>query len=453
MFARSALGYGGTARSVRSRSVHRALCFALLACCSVGCQHVETSRHVANKRGDPISKTDPLASNRVWEVLEPVGRGDQASRSAFSQAADQFGTFEIHFSGIVVDAKRLRTIAEASPGEPFTRVVRENLGRPIDVEDFAFYLDDVLRHRNAGYPKRTVFLSNHRARKAGITIHPDDVFFNRPRLYGTRPVDVYHPIRPAEITTPAKPGDSLGPNWHALYRNPSATRKQLAAITMKAPTSTYAARLKSLIDQIKQQKGEVYLNSTVRDPRRGYLMWGAFELANTTSEEGVESTAAMLDNRNRDWSLEVDIRWRHPNGWRATVAAAKEMAERYDVVFATEQGAKNSNHYGARAADLTILNLPRKLTLRAPDGAVETFDLSAPDNPRDMNLDPNLIEWIEKHFQMKKLLGDYPHWDDVARQSNARPSRAQYHHLEMQHTPRGPYIPASRHLHASRPVR
>jgi hypothetical protein len=31
-----------------------------------------------------------------------------------------------------------------------------------------------------------------------------------------------------------------------------------------------------------------------------------------------------------------------------------------------------------------------------------------------MNLDPNLIEWVEKHFQMKKLLGDYPHWDDVA---------------------------------------
>jgi hypothetical protein len=106
------------------------------------------------------------------------------------------------------------------------------------------------------------------------------------------------------------------------------------------------------------------------------------------------------------------------------------MAERYDVVFATEQGAKNSNHYGARAADLTILNLPRKLTLRAPDGAVETFDLSAPDNPRDMNLDPNLIEWIEKHFQMKKLLSDYPHWDDVARQSNARPSRAKYHRVD-----------------------
>jgi hypothetical protein len=143
-------------------------------------------------------------------------------------------------------------------------------------------------------------------------------------------------------------------------------------------------------------------------------MWGAFELANTTSEEGVESAAAMLDSRNREWNLEVDIRWRHPNGWRATVAAAKEMAERYDVVFATEQGAKNSNHYGARAADLTILNLPRELTLRAPDGAVETFDLSAPDNPRDMNLDPDLIEWIEKHFQMKKLLDDYPHWDDVA---------------------------------------
>ena len=145
-------------------------------------------------------------------------------------------------------------------------------------------------------------------------------------------------------------------------------------------------------------------------------MWGAYVLANAQSEREVEALASTLDARNRDWGLEVDIRWRHPGGWRATIDAANAMAEKYDVVFATEDGARNSNHYGARAVDLTIMGLPRSFTLTSPydEELSKTFDLSGADNTRDMSLEPEIIAWMEKHFKMKKLLGDYPHWNDVA---------------------------------------
>jgi hypothetical protein len=54
------------------------------------------------------------------------------------------------------------------------------------------------------------------------------------------------------------------------------------------------------------------------------------------------------------------------------------------------------------------------LTLTAPDGTEHTFDLSDPNHTRDINLSPEIIDWIQSHFQMRKLLSDYPHWNDAA---------------------------------------
>ncbi len=31
-----------------------------------------------------------------------------------------------------------------------------------------------------------------------------------------------------------------------------------------------------------------------------------------------------------------------------------------------------------------------------------------------VGLSPQLIDWVEEHFQLRKLKNDYPHWDDVA---------------------------------------
>ena len=112
----------------------------------------------------------------------------------------------------------------------------------------------------------------------------------------------------------------------------------------------------------------------------------------------------QLDDR---WGLDVPVRWRHPDGWRATVQAASALADTYGVDYASRRGARRSNHYDGKAIDLWAVDLPRALQLVAPDGARRRFDLSAPDQTRDLSLTPALIDWIEAHFKMKKLRSDY----------------------------------------------
>src|SRR5690606_14290461 len=144
----------------------------------------------------------------------------------------------------------------------------------------------------------------------------------------------------------------LGPNWSARFRNPGTTQAMLEAIDRENASGTYGQRIRSLRDQIRKQGGDFYIHSTTRNRARGYLMWGAFLLSRRTNESGVKAALETLEHRNGEWGLNVPILWSHPGGWRATVDAAREMADAYDVVYATESGAKNSNHYGGRAVDL-----------------------------------------------------------------------------------------------------
>jgi hypothetical protein len=89
------------------------------------------------------------------------------------------------------------------------------------------------------------------------------------------------------------------------------------------------------------------------------------------------------------------------------------MADAYEVVYATEAGARASKHYTGVAADLQSHNLPRSLTLVSPGGETAHFDLSGSAETRDLSLTPTLIRWIEEHFELAKLRSDYPHWDDA----------------------------------------
>lgn len=176
----------------------------------------------------------------------------------------------------------------------------------------------------------------------------------------------------------------------------------------------FAARIESLLTQLREQGADAYLFSTVRRRERGYLIYGSFILSRARDEAAVNRRVKKLERLNREWRLDVPIRWRHPDGWRATREGARAMASAYNVVYATERGARHSSHYGASAADFAGMALPRRLTLAAPDGARRTFDLSAPNHPRDLNLAPHLITWVERHFGFAKHRGDYPHWTDTA---------------------------------------
>jgi hypothetical protein len=110
----------------------------------------------------------------------------------------------------------------------------------------------------------------------------------------------------------------------------------------------------------------------------------------------------------------VPVDWTHPDGWQATREAARRMADVFGVVYATEKGARDSNHYDGTAADFVADGLPRSLELVAPDGSHRVFDLSGPEHARDLSLEPEVVRWIEEGFGLSKLESDHPHWDDGA---------------------------------------
>jgi hypothetical protein len=350
--------------------------------------------------------------NRTLDVLTATDATDAGWRTAMAEAGVKLGDWTIAFTGLEVDGPYLTALAAEAPGEPFVRVVRERMGRAVDVPDFVLFLDDVLALGEAGHRGEIVHVPAGRARSAGVLIHPDDVFKKgKPRRWGRRAklsIDV--PI-PQERLEPAADGDLLGPNWTTRFENPSTEEESLSALRAKRPE--YATRVTSLTEQLRAAGAEVYLTSTVRKRERGYLMWGAFVLSRAKDEAAVTGLLAKLAKTNADWKLNVDIVWEHPDGWEATQQAARAMADSYDVVYATENGARWSKHYSGVAADFVAIALPRELTLEAPDGVTRTFDLSDPDQTRDLSLSPEIITWTEAHFGMGKLRSDYPHWNDT----------------------------------------
>ncbi len=346
-----------------------------------------------------------ITINRAFDVLDSKA----APRKQFAQAAAKWGRRTVSFAGLDVTAAMLSALAATPAQEPLVRALRESWRRPVDLDDLLFFLDDVLAAKEV----RNVFIPAGRARNAGILVHPDDVFgHGTPRRYAgsDAQISIEKPERPTEVE-PATDGDPLGPGWTARYPNPESEEDMLAALAKLRPD--FAARLRALLQQLRTQGAEVYLGSTVRRRERGYLMWGAFMLSRAKAEPEVRREVSTLDQLNTTWGLHIPIRWLHPGGWLATREQAARMAEAYDVVYATRSGAHTSDHYDGLAVDFVAVGLPRKLQLVAPDGARASFDLSAPEQTRDLSLTPELIDWVEKAFRFKKLKSDYPHWSDA----------------------------------------
>jgi hypothetical protein len=356
----------------------------------------------------------PIAADRTFGVLPPPVDGD--ARPTFAAAAEALGEWTIGFAGQELDAALLRELSQTPDEEPLLRAVRERLKRAVDLDDFVYFLDDVVEAGAAGRMGQPFFVPAGRARAQGLLVHPDDVFKRRPRVYGEKysEIDVDEPQEQSSYV-PASDGDLLGPEWTMRYRNPTDRGEQLVALHQRRPTKTFPSRVASLLGQLEQAGADVWLTSSVRHPERGYLMWGAFVLSRAKSAAELEATLATVEAANASWRLNVDITWRHPDGWAATREAARVMAEAYDVVYATEGGARYSRHYDGVAVDFVAIGLPRELTLYAPDGEIADFDLSRADHTRDLSLEPELIGWVQKHFGLQKLTSDYPHWNDIDR--------------------------------------
>ena len=365
----------------------------------------------------PAAAGEPTTiwTNRKLEVIKP----SKGLRSLYRQAGKLLGDWTIVVSGMQIDGSRLVELSKKSPKEPFVRVVREDFRFPVDVNDFVYFLDDVLREGKKGLRGKVVWVLPGRGRAAGLLVHPDDVFRkNRPRVYGEpeRKLAIDRPV-PQPDLPPAKDGDPLGPNWVTRYKNPEGDQAKLEALKKTNPSGSMAERVASLLGQLRDQGCETGLYTTVRNRQRGYLMYGAYTLSKLKTQRGVRRAVRKLKRLNKAWGLKVDIQWTHPDGWRATIEAARKMADAYPVTYATAYGAKKSKHYDGEAVDFGAYGLPRQLTLKAPDGEEKVFDLSAPYQNRDVNLTPELIKWIEKKFQLEKLKFDYPHWNDTAEPS------------------------------------
>jgi hypothetical protein len=353
-----------------------------------------------------------LVPDRHFDVIPPPPwPGGQGEALGFAGAA--LADWSIQLAGVPIDGSRLLALARAPGAEPLEVALREDLGRPVDLEDFLFFLDDVLRDGARGLRGQLVWVTPGRARRAGILLHPDDVFEGKPRLYGSADPISIDPPRPQRNMDPARDGDPPGSPWAMRYPNPAEEAEALKALSALRADDSFAERIRSLIGQLRAQGAEVYLNSTVRSRERGYLMWGAFLLSRATSEADLKARVDRLRVARTQWGLAVPIRWMHPAGWQATREGARAMAETYEVVFASEAGARASDHYTGRAADLVALALPRRLELRSPQGVVRHFDLSAHAASRDLSLSPELIDWLEANWGIRKLRSDYPHWSDV----------------------------------------
>ena len=399
----------GRSAAARLRAAARCCAPRLRLGCSIACSALAASALAGTPTESRAAAPPPLTANRRFEVLPEPKDGD--GRVPLRAAAQMLGDWRLEIAGVPIDGARLARIAQSGDAA-LERAAREELRLPIDLGDLLLFLDDVLRAGERGLRGAEVVVPSGRARAAGILLHPDDVFEGRPRRYGAQaslPID--RPQPPTSYPA-ALDGEPLGPRWTARYPNPEGEAEMLAALG-RSRSPDYARRLESLFAQLRAQGADVALNSTLRSRERGYLMWGAFRLSRAARAREVKGIVGELERANRDWRLTIPIRWIHPDGWPNTVEAAREMADTYEVVYATEQGARDSNHYTGIAADFVAVGLPRMLKLAAPDGEVREFDLSAPEQSRDLSLSPELIRWLELHFSLRKLRSDYPHWEDA----------------------------------------
>ena len=329
-------------------------------------------------------------------------------RAALLSAAERIGPRKIVVGGYEFDGASLKTIAEARD-ESLVRALREGLHRPIDLEDFLLFLDDVVAAQELA--KERVVVTADRARHHGILLHPFDVFRKQPKIYAGKEKTIPIDDPPLQVNLQAAAdGDPLGPRWTARYQQPETFAERVAEL--ERANARFGRVMKSLIEQLQRQGATIIVESAVRSRERGYLIYGSYYLSRARSKADLAGRIDNLILYNRSWGLAVPITWRHPGGFEATVEAARQMADTYGVDFATIEGAQRSDHYDGKAIDLVAVDLPRTLELVAPNGKKRAFDLSAPDQPRDLSLTPELIAWIEKQFGVRKLKSDYPHWKD-----------------------------------------
>lgn len=352
-----------------------------------------------------------MSVNAQWENVPEAAQGDY--RAILRVLGQQMQGAVISISGVRITAARLSKWSRIPTEESLEQQVRQSMRRPLKLEGFHYFVDDVLNLPPERLAKAVV-LTSFRGRKLAVLMHPEEVFENKIRRYPNDEtgVNIDKPATP-RFYSPAKNGQLLGPQWTARFPNPRGERAKFSRLREMVPGYDFHKRISSLVKQFRAQGAEAYVDSTVRSKERGYLIWGSYVLSQVETKEGYQIALAELNAARIEWKLHVPVVWQHSAGWRAGVESARTMAETYGVTYATREGARASNHYDGLAVDMTVVGLPSTVTPLAPDGEKRTFNLSDPEHSRDLSLSPELIAWIEQKYRLVKLKLDYPHWDDV----------------------------------------
>lgn len=343
-----------------------------------------------------------LVTDRRWDVLPAEGLAAQ-----LAAAASCFQSRTLDLDGLAVDAKTLRVWSAAAQDPEPTRALREVARRPLRPEGLVRLLDDLCRAPALERPT----LTGGRARKSGIFVSVGAVFEGELQRYGGMELAVDPPLDYRSLDAP-EDGTVVSSRWAARYLEPESDDDKLAML--RAANSGFAGRVVDLVKQLQAHGATVVVESAVRSRARGYLLFGSYWLSRSQTPAEIAHRQARLTAYQSSWAQGVDIDWHHPDGPEASVRAARALADTFGVVYATYRGARNSKHYDGEAVDLSVVGLPRRLRLKAPDGALRSFDLSGADEPRDLSLTPVLVDWIELHFGLRKLRRDYPHWSDAS---------------------------------------
>ena len=385
--------------------------------------------------GVQAGRLSPLPANRSLDVLKGKVGGNR-NRRLFWQAGRKLGDWTIHIADVRLDGPFLQMLAKKDRQDPFSRIVREATGLPLDVDDFVYFLDDVLRAKRKGLRAKSVWLNPVKARKTGVLLDTGDVFEPiHKRLYGRFSFEVYtarnhvdqasQPLSEEPQVEDSQAEDSqaedsqaedsqaedsqaedsqaedsqaedsqaensqaensqaedsqadslsvvppieslsrkerlLGPHWTQYYTDPTSEEKMLEALQKAQRSPDFVDRIRMLLKQLREQGAVVGVHSTVRDNRRGYLMWGAYLLSRSHTKDSVKRAARRLRVLNRKWDLNIPIRWYHPAGWRETNRLARQMVNEFDVAFATPHGAHRSKHYNGEAIRLDCDSLTSK---------------------------------------------------------------------------------------------
>jgi hypothetical protein len=154
----------------------------------------------------------------------------------------------------------------------------------------------------------------------------------------------------------------------------------------------FKTNAETFIEALRNGGATVEISTTKRSIERAWLMHNAWTVA----------TGGAIPKSD---PYGTGIIWDH--GTRAaSKEAAKEMISPAGFGMAYD-ASMHSKHFSGHAIDITITNLPEQWTFTHGDKqvTVKLGAAGAPDNTR-------LHRAADTYFNVKKLVGDRPHWSD-----------------------------------------